>query len=512
MRFHANTIIQLYQFRDFDTEQFISLYLQEIAPRKEIEDINMYTGDCTFKEINPHTGTKNREKIIAKCAFLQDTIIRRANSKKDDKSFSISSAVLKAVIGKEYKPMLNVLIQMGYIELGDGNYGLEKHFYYDCGAYSKLYHMKDVPIHCWYGKDPAVQKYRLKAASKIAEYQEGVVHTAIDTQYGDSFRKQYLISLNYFHVDDEDSLSRFVEQNGYDKDSSPYYVYYRDIEAKLNDRKDIYSVDRNGRIYHVLCNLSKDVKEYVNIDFSLDCKNSHPLLLNYFVFQSHNIGVSASYNISFFLHDNLLVGKLIATPPTPTLPYIYHNVRNNLRKLLEENNIENDSVAKLTDNELEYIYLTCSGLLWDTINLRHPEFTRKEIKTKFFTEVLYSKTTSTRGKPFAKEFVAEFPTIYRLICRWKQPSKHADISTYLTEHHLYSPKEHAALSIAMMNLEAQVFTDILKRLYSKRWNAVNIHDCIVVPQTGKKNHPLKEQVRQIMQDVFASYGLCPTFD
>ena len=225
--------------------------------------------------------------------------------------------------------MLNVLTQMGYIKQGNGNYGSDKHFYYEIGAYSKMYLMKDVPIHCWYGTNAAVRKYKEKAAAIIAAYQENIVHTSFDNRYGSTFRKQCLISLNYFHLEDEERLGQFIKESGYDKDTALEYVYYRDILTKLENKKDIYSVDRNGRIYHVLCNLSKELKDYINIDFSLDCKNSHPLLLNSFIFKSHSISVNSSAIISKFLSGYVPVKELYPAPQQSHTPYIYHNVEKN---------------------------------------------------------------------------------------------------------------------------------------------------------------------------------------
>ena len=71
-------------------------------------------------------------------------------------------------------------------------------------------------------------------------------------------------------------------------------------------------------------------------------------------------------------------------------------------------------------------------------------------------------------------------------------------------------KPTASLSVAMMDLEAQIFTTILKRLYAKRWNAIHIHDCIVIPKDGNLNHPAIDQVRAIMEDVYKEFGLSPT--
>lgn len=50
-----------------------------------------------------------------------------------------------------------------------------------------------------------------------------------------------------------------------------------------------------------------------------------------------------------------------------------------------------------------------------------------------------------------------------------------------------------------------------QRIYKKGWNAVHIHDCIVVPKDGSKNHPTQQQIVEIMEDVFKDYGLCPSF-
>ena len=81
----------------------------------------------------------------------------------------------------------------------------------------------------------------------------------------------------------------------------------------------------------------------------------------------------------------------------------------------------------------------------------------------------------------------------------------------MDEHHLAYDDWRCSLSIAMMAFEAEVFTEILKRIYKKGWNAVHIHDCIVVPKDGSKNHPTQQQIVEIMEDVFKDYGLCPTF-
>jgi sulfur relay (sulfurtransferase) DsrC/TusE family protein len=113
---------------------------------------------------------------------------------------------------------------------------------------------------------------------------------------------------------------------------------------------------------------------------------------------------------------------------------------------------------------------------------------------------------------YISEFKERFPNVYKLIAHWKKRKMAPDVEAYMEANHLFPNKPTASLSMAMMNLESKIFTEILKRIYRKRWRAVHIHDCIVVPKTGKKNQPEKSEVLEIMREVYQQYGLCPTFD
>ena len=167
----------------------------------------------------------------------------------------------------------------------------------------------------------------------------------------------------------------------------------------------------------------------------------------------------------------------------------------------------------MKDDELEYICKTSKGLLWDEICEAHPELDRKEVKVAMFQAVFYSHSPITdRWNDYAKEFKSHYPSVYKLIGDWKRKKTSEAVKNYMAEHQLPIDKGSASLSVAMMALEADIFTTILKRLYSKRWNALHIHDCIIIPKTANKNQPTKEEVVGIMQDVYRSFGLAPTFD
>ena len=492
--------IQIYQFKGFDMDAFVEKYLYSITPHETIDEetISVFRAAKT-KMSEAKRGAKSRSVIENKCQYLQDAIIRMANRKQDDKTFSLNADILKSVIGNEYKTMLDVFVEMKYISIGDGKWGEGKRYYYQQGKYSMLYTLNDVEV---YLTEPfinlKIQEYKEKTIEKVKEQFELYTKPEIIRQFGESFLKSYLTSLNKIKIEDEQGLKEYIRTKTADNPNSNPYYRYVSIELK-NRNKSIYRIDDSHRIYHILTNLDRNIKQYLNIDLSIDCKNSHPLLFNYFIFNKLNISFYQSFTISSFIHsiDNSS----------------FHNDGKNLRNLLISNNIEIEQVAKMKDDELEYIYKTSKGLLWDEICEAHPELDRKEVKVAMFQAVFYSHSPiADRWNDYAKEFKSRYPSVYKLIGDWKRKKTSEAVKNYMAEHQLPIDKGSASLSVAMMALEADIFTTILKRLYSKRWNALHIHDCIIIPKTTNKNQPTRDDVVEIMRNVYRSFGLAPTFD
>lgn len=519
----------LYKFKGFNFDIFKSLYLHEILPREEREfipyvpmaDFFFRCGNLTEEEYmvqkaeeeklskgtlvryEGKTGVKDETKILNKVLYLMDAIIRRANAKKDIRAFSLSSQLLKSVIGNEYKQMLIAFTKMKYIELGDGKHGaeIEKYYYYHPSRYSMIYSVSDsVEVEAYTSLNKTILKYKEKTASLIQAHQQNNVNSFIDKRHGEDFRKTYLLSLNYVKIADKTGFETYIKDSISKNPKS--HIYYHYIESELsNNNKVIQKIDDSGRMYHVLTNLERELKSYLNILISLDSKNSHPLLFNYFIFHFHNISILNSYLISSLLSYYILSNNS------------FHNVGKNLRNHLIDNGVIKEEIAKLSDNELEYIYLTSTGRLWDDIANRHPELDRNEVKVEMFKQVFYSNTPyAFHWKEYAVEFKKQFPDVYRLIGRWKKRKMESDIEQYMESQNLSTEKPTSALSLAMMNLESKIFTEILRRIYKKRWRAVHIHDCIIVPDTGKKNQPNREDIEKIMREVYKEFGLFPTFD
>lgn len=526
-----NNAIDLYQIAGFDMERYVQLYRYRIAEKDEWKrDAIIPTADLMFRmgkisreeyetrraterrieageivHIEQKRGVlKNKDRIIEKCQYLQDALIRRAFAKKDTMSFSLSSSMLKAVVGPEYKSMLDTFREMGYLVIGSDfkTDAVKKDRLYTQGEHSTIYTLKCEEITRVKCVNQRIIKYKEKTKAEY-EKMKAMASADADYRYGESFSRHYIVSLRKICIEDGKGMLGYIREQ-VKKDHDKFHYYRFVVEALKDKDKSINRVDKAGRIYHCLTNLERELKQYLNIDYMLDCKNSHPLLFNYFVFMHYGIPSTSSYAIMSFIKEN------VSMSTDSELSY-YHKVGKNIRKLLNINNIENQSVALLRDDELEYIYLTCTGQLWDIITARHPDKDRNEVKVQMFQEVFYSNTPyANHWKEYAVEFKKQFPSVYKKIGQWKNCPMAEEVKEYMHSRKLYVENPTTALSIAMMNLEAQIFTGILKRLYAKRWNAIHIHDCIVIPKDGNANHPTIDQVRSIMEDVYKDFGLCPT--
>jgi len=544
-----NSLIQLYQFKDFDMDKFVRRYLYKVSEQQEIVNPMRRRRDeeYIYKTIKGHAGVKVRDRIIQKCQYLQDVIIRMAYVKCDDTSFSLNARILENVIGKEYKVMLDVLKDMKYIVHGDGFEGVEHHFFYEEGKYSTLYTMQDVD--CYLTKpffNRKIIDYQQKALKETKKLREKYIDDVIIEKYGKDFYNKYLNSLRYINIKDEKGLMAFIENRASKSPNAAGY-YQHLLEGLKTKDKRITNIDDSNRIYHILTNSKHEIKDrYLSIDFLLDCKNSHPILFNYFILNSHGIDISTSYQIA------LTLKQLHISTSTSSIPHNipFYKRRKNLCKLLRDSDMENKGFARLSDDEIEYIYKTTNGILWDELadwvmkhpdivdkwkelieisktgrkRLRYPELSttkgdeyrgavRDALKKEMFRQTFYATTYKMYDDyDVGKQFKKRFPKVYALIASWKKKKNKEQVIDYMKTHKLPTDKGNKSLSIAMMGLESEIFTAILKRLYAKRWNAVHIHDCIVIPQDGNVNHPTKQQIQDIMLDVYKSFGLCPTFD
>ena len=496
----ARNSVSIYLFADFNYDEFLKQFLFEISehttedwsqPQINLDDT---LSPCGIIYHKAKRGVKKPDIIRCKIQYLQHLVIRRAHSKKDLGPFHLSSQILKAVIGDEYLTMLTILIKMGYLVYGDGRNGnsVGEYYYYQVGMYSTIYSLpENIRFEKVTTSNARVLKYLQKECEQIQLYRQNVLQPLISNRFGPDFQKQYEISLNKIRLVDTQGFQAFVEQRLKEKPDG--YLYYEYIRKGLEEKqKHIQKIDAAGRIYHILTNAKREVKQFLNIAISADCKNSHPVLFNFFIFRSHGINYEDAYQISLAMHSIENASQL----------------RKSLSKLVASNLLD-----LFKYDELKYIYETSTGQFWDNIVKHFPEYDRAQVKDKMFAEVFYSKTHQVKGyQIFGRKFQKQFPNVMRLIKAWKKEENRAWIDAYMSKRNLSYSKPEAALSIAMMNLEARIFGEVLKRMYSKRWRAFHIHDCIIIPQTTGKNQPTRDEVISIMKDVYKVCGLLPTFD
>lgn len=503
----AAPTFKIYTIEGIDFDAVIAKYRQLCEEgEKEIDanSISVYGNvEPKYTQVRkPRKPLNDDTRILNKAIYLVHTIAYRqaTNREENVEGASIQYAILQRVIGEDVYELLRSLQQLGYIEI-DGTYIV--------GTSSKHYKVIG-NIAITHSSNHTILKYINKTKELLKDaVLKRMATPEFKALYGNTFAETYIKNLNKFKIKDEKGFNKYVnEQIAIQPTKESYYNFIK--ESFKSDLK-IYSIDGNNRIYHLLTSLERELKQFINIRFSLDCKNSHPLLFNYFIFNAKGISIELSYLISSILF-NIDYSSI-------------HSISNNhydiekLYNILINNNIEKSTFAKFTPDELLYLWKTTTGRFWDDILTEHQgeDYDRAEIKQKMFAEVFYSKTPKIAWKEFAKEFKAQYPNVYNLIIRWKEPTKYKDLNecllaqnkAVLLDGKTYTKDQETALPNVMMHLESEIFREVLKSLYRKRIPAVHIHDAVVIPDTRAQVDV--EKVESVMRDVYMKFGLHPTF-
>ena len=501
----AASTFKIYTIEGIDFDAVITKY-RELCEQGEREidpmSISVYGNvEPIYIQIRePRKPLMDDTRIKRKAIYLVHTIAYRQATNRDNSpdGATIWTKILQGVIYEDYYELVKALEQLGYIKVSPYIIGKSSRHYKIFGSITT--------IEC---SDKTISGYINKAKKLL---KEAVLKRLADPEfkalYGDTFAETYIKNLNRFNINNEKGFNKYAnEQISLQPTKESYYNF---IKESFKNDLNIYSIDGNNRIYHLLTSLERELKQFINIRFSLDCKNSHPLLFNYFIFNSKGISIELSYLISSILFN---------------IDYSFiYSISNNqydiekLCNILIDNNINKSIIAKFTPDELLYLWKTTQGVFWDDILKAHKaEYDRAEIKQKMFAEVFYSKTPRIAWKEFAKEFKQQYPNVYALIIRWKEPLKHDDLRNCLLERKkavllgddAMMLNQETALPNVMMDLESEIFREVLKSLFRKRIGAVHIHDAIVLPDTRAKVDA--EQVEEAMRAVYKQFGLHPTF-
>ena len=451
-------------------------------------------------------GLKNEDKIKNKARFIVHSIAFRqiqlnTEGSPENKMVSINESILRDVLGRGCTEILNTLVELGYIER-DNSFEL---------SHSSRKYCLNVPVSATTSQNSTLIKYLVKLKQVLKSYMFKQFNASYPKE-SDVFLLQYEKNLNKFKIKDRKGFKQFIKDDI--KKNANKEEYYKYVEATFGTELEIFRIDRNRRTYHILTNLKRELKPFLNIKFSIDCANSHPLLLNHLIFRSKRIPIDTAYRISDIL-------RTIHVSSTETGSIFYHKDGTNLRKVLIERGIRDCYIAQFFDDELLYIYETTTGVFWDNLINRHKceGVDRSLIKQTMFAEVFYSKTKTNKWKKYAQEFNKKYPNVYRLILNWKEPRYHKDTLQYLIDtknilfdgsHYRPTIPDRTALPNCLMQLEAEIFHKILKSLFAQRICAVHIHDAIVVPAIKRTVSLQESLIKKIMMSAYAEYGLCPT--
>ena len=184
-------------------------------------------------------------------------------------------------------------------------------------------------------------------------------------------------------------------------------------------------------------------------------------------------------------------------------------------------------VARLGDvaeDVWRYIYDVAEGKLWDMFEDTFNE-DRTIVKQKVFASVMYSYYSPRKRKKKEENtkwidmFKGLYPTVFALIndikkSLYEQCRELGMIGklekprvVYIGEYRLeYEEKDKVMLALLLMKLESKIFTQILTKLFNKRIVCIGIHDAVAVI----KSRLSEDEIKSMMMDVYAQYGLIPT--
>lgn len=401
--------------------------------------------------------------LVHKYKFLIHDIIMRCRANKFN-SVQLNYERYVSVLGKPFGDMLYTLDELGIITLSRT---------YTMGQSSRHLCLNDWNI--GFVEDGNI---------KVIEYDDRLKQTYLESvkeytrrKENSTFIKKYNECLSRLELTDKNGALEYIDGRKPSFATEHSYYYYRSrIEDFAKSDLLVSSVDGNGRIYHYLTNLPKSLKRFFNVKCQLDIANSHPVLFSYYLIKEYNI----DNNIISFL--NKVNYKDIVE---------YHNKGKQLRKLLKDNGIEVQDARSLPNDVLQYIYVTMKGKFWDDFVKVFKTMERGEVKSTLFREVFYSHSTTTRNRQYAKKFAEIYPNVWHSIRMMKKESS-------------------GNLPNQMMAFESKLFGAILRQCFAKRWCVVSIHDAIVVLDVPENEHLYIDELRDIMMEEYARYGLYPT--
>lgn len=466
----------IYTFKDISIdaiiEKHIELLKNQNQPQRIITNFDKVTCDSSFvAKIETVEGANKplpkKQILYKKYAFFIHRLIQRCKSNREGNFTRFNSQILQTVLGNVYIDMLNTLEVLGIIKVSSS---------YIPSIQARLIELNpNLPTVSEMKYSSYIEEYSDKMQQELKKY-ELIQIQKIKSEMGDRLYDNFTKSLRLLKLIHREEAEDYRDRHHFiSLKSKEYFTYILNEYDKGNF--NILSVDKNLRIYSILSQSPRILKNFLNIKFSIDIHNSHPLLFNKLIIERYNI----NKNILHILYNNISI-----------IDNSYYSVSKQLCKLLVNSGIKKEKIANIPNDILEYIYNTSKGIFWDDFT-RLDEFKRllrSHIKVTLFREVFYSKALTTKGKDFAKVFKKKYPSVYKLVKECKKSDR-----TYLANE--------------MMKIESSLFRNILTKLYAKRFRVLTIHDAIIVLDVKANTQCVPELVQSIIEKEYQYIGLFP---
>lgn len=467
---------KIYKIIGLNLNQVVERHIELLNPSPQQELVNWYDIPTSKREIfvpiyktieskkKKMTPPPRKSILYDKYRFLLHIIITRCYNAEKGVT-TLNSSVLKTVLGNCYKDMLATLVDMQIIEMTN--------YYQPSETARKISLCTNIQTTNEEVYTNTIDKYFKKINLELGKY-EHEQEKQKKAILGNKFYQDYLKSLKLLSIPYIQEALYLIDNKEFQSDNAKNY--YQQILNKYTEGNfSISSVDNNKRIYSILTSTPKELKNFLNIKFQIDIKNSHPLLF-------------CNYIIKYFnINNNIL--DFIYNINNNTLDYS-HNVGKQLCKQLNNNNIDTTNIHS---DIIEYIYKTSKGEFWDDFKDSFQFFRRSEVKILLFREVFYAKSLTLRGKIFGKKFKEHYPSVYKLIKEYRK-----------------SDMTRTKLANSMMRLESDLFQAILSKLYRMTFKAANIHDAIIILDTPENTNCSTELVTSIIKNVYSKHLLSPS--
>ena len=442
-------------------------HLELFNSKEDNLPVFMKTHAADIKHTKLNQIAPRKKELMEKYQYFIHMIITRSFNHED---VEYNSDFLQDLFGARYIQLIETLQHLKYIERSP---------IYDPGKKARKIKMINADIKLELKYNSSFESYQGKHKNLIDAYQKDSQYLFVNN-YPKDFVKHYRANLKQLRIIDESIARSYINDN-------PLFSAYQKLsyhwsldEYNLNKFEIISDGDR--RIYHLLTNMKKELKKFLNIKFQVDISNSCPLLYSYSIIRQYNISAPV-LDLLYSININNIY----------SIPSSHYDIKV-FRNLLKENNIRVRENNKIHIDELFYLYLTFHGKFWEVFTKLDcfAGVERSIIKVKVFEQVFYSNTQGRMHQEYATQFKKIFPNVFKSILDHRKQFKAGDCPH---------------LAHTLMSLESELIEKVLTKMFSQGYVAVNIHDAIVVLDTNENLNLDPITVQKNVIEVYSEYNL-----